>query len=864
MELKKVLKRSSKAQLMTIIMLILFLLILAELFTLALLNITSDETMQSFSLSFASSNYGNLLRLSANNFAKESLSRAISSLATYEYTPALRRGNFISNTTFYISNMIISGILPNDISGYPQIAMGNLTLAIYNNSIASLFNFAAPPVIVNETKPVIFQPDPYHIGVSYIERISINSSGNNYRYNIPVNVSISINNTPDLLYAQQGIQRNIKFANLTNVTSIIGGVHAASGNAVAYAYGAVYNLPSSSTNGATCPSNPSYNSMNQNTILVTYNAIGLEGCMNNYAGLISYIAPSALPTVPYLLYSAPTNVLQSLQSGQKVLIYGPGFETLNIEGLRTAIMNGYYFSSPFAPSYLDLAQDNIDNQSPNGIFTFSNYNTQSANFDGMTSNIILGYDEFDYPVVTVCAWIKTSAPMTSVDYRIVTTGSENTNAWLLTVSYTAGGEVAMSNIQTGSKVTTATTNIAVNDGKWHQVCGISNPETVYLDGNMQSSKVLDSWSFQPNSKIGSKGDSVQVFPGAIANVQIYSNALTSSQINMLYSQGIGSLPISSNIVGWYPLNGNANDYSGNGQNGAANVITYTLLANYTRDSIFNIPASTPLSPLPGVLSCNSNSQCSSSSLPHLFLGYSPLEQQNRFLQSAYFSTMSGCAGSQGYVPIVVSSIGQPTLGALTMAWWINPLNPDVLVHLYSKEAVPGGAGPYCTATTCDVFSTSGNAIAPSTVPNNAWSFLALTLSSTGPTATYYLNGNPGTPATWNGLLTGIHDLDFLGYEPGCADSTQGYMSNFQLYNAALSANQVNQLYQEGIAGLPFLSNLIGWWPLNGDAKDYSGFINNGIATNVMYPYFPSTYIAPGMSSIAATANEWQALGLANT
>jgi len=30
-----------------------------------------------------------------------------------------------------------------------------------------------------------------------------------------------------------------------------------------------------------------------------------------------------------------------------------------------------------------------------------------------------------------------------------------------------------------------------------------------------------------------------------------------------------------NLVGWWPLNGNPNDYSGNGYNGAANIVTYT-------------------------------------------------------------------------------------------------------------------------------------------------------------------------------------------------------------------------------------------------------------------------------------------------
>ena len=54
----------------------------------------------------------------------------------------------------------------------------------------------------------------------------------------------------------------------------------------------------------------------------------------------------------------------------------------------------------------------------------------------------------------------------------------------------------------------------------------------------------------------------------IANVQIYNEALSESQIYALYQEGIGGDPIDlQNLVAWYPLNGNANDYSGNDNNG---------------------------------------------------------------------------------------------------------------------------------------------------------------------------------------------------------------------------------------------------------------------------------------------------------
>ena len=74
----------------------------------------------------------------------------------------------------------------------------------------------------------------------------------------------------------------------------------------------------------------------------------------------------------------------------------------------------------------------------------------------------------------------------------------------------------------------------------------------------------------------------------------------------------------------------------------------------------------------------------------------------------------------------------------------------------------------------------------------------------------------------------------------------GSISNAQLYNTSLSSNDIQALYQEGIGGAPIdLRNLVGWWPLNGNANDYSGNNNNGKAINVTYTTgWYSGYIAP--------------------
>ena len=63
----------------------------------------------------------------------------------------------------------------------------------------------------------------------------------------------------------------------------------------------------------------------------------------------------------------------------------------------------------------------------------------------------------------------------------------------------------------------------------------------------------------------------------------------------------------------------------------------------------------------------------------------------------------------------------------------------------------------------------------------------------------------------------------------------GNIANVQVYDTALSANEIQALYLEGIGGAPIdLQHLVAWWPLNGNANDYSGYNQNLVPANVMY------------------------------
>ncbi len=61
------------------------------------------------------------------------------------------------------------------------------------------------------------------------------------------------------------------------------------------------------------------------------------------------------------------------------------------------------------------------------------------------------------------------------------------------------------------------------------------------------------------------------FNGTVSNVQLYNTSLSAAEVLALYQEGIGGAPVRpQNIVAWWPLNGNTNDYGGGNYNGQNN------------------------------------------------------------------------------------------------------------------------------------------------------------------------------------------------------------------------------------------------------------------------------------------------------
>jgi len=178
--------------------------------------------------------------------------------------------------------------------------------------------------------------------------------------------------------------------------------------------------------------------------------------------------------------------------------------------------------------------------------------------------------------LTVSWWFDSGYPSTtSFDSEMIDTRQPNDNTFDAQLigggSYRLHGDIG----DASGWITTAVDYpLAFSQNRWYHVAETFNSVvwTIYVNGTSVATATYSSAtpSFLDSSDyvlLGS-GSGANAFYGQMANVQVYSTALSANAVKALYLEGIGGAPVDlNNIVGWWPLNGNANDYSGNGDNG---------------------------------------------------------------------------------------------------------------------------------------------------------------------------------------------------------------------------------------------------------------------------------------------------------
>ncbi|HII10017.1 MAG: LamG domain-containing protein [Candidatus Micrarchaeaceae archaeon] len=116
---------------------------------------------------------------------------------------------------------------------------------------------------------------------------------------------------------------------------------------------------------------------------------------------------------------------------------------------------------------------------------------------------------------------------------------------------------------------------------WHFVAitvnSASKTYNFYADGNACGSGTYTfTGTFVSSNGVIISDASSPSFSGDLADVQIYNTSLDANQVQALYVEGIGGVPVNlQHIVGWWPLNGDFNDYSGGGNTGTPTNVVFT-------------------------------------------------------------------------------------------------------------------------------------------------------------------------------------------------------------------------------------------------------------------------------------------------
>jgi len=693
--------RSNKGILLTLVTIVLLILMIAELITYVYLTV-NYETVSSFgSVSAGGYKLAGTINGGTISFLHSSLYSALNTLASYENS-SNKGANLVNNTAYALQSLMSNGMLygTNEITPMAGVTLVNYTNALISQAKSEGFN-----VIITNSSIQVYQSTSSSINVTYTALAIINSSSGLFTYPITSSSGLLLNGSPDLYSVENNNNYKISFAGSYPKATVVGNVYAVSGSKSPFQF--VYGTVIVENGISLCSSIPA-RFQNKNYILAIPNdAPGVCG----FGGVITY-TPSGTYNVPYLVYSSSSNVINHLNNGTSLLLDGAGLSLLNTSALQGAIHSGSYFGSTFAPSYLDWAQGSVNKRSQNGMFSFNIYNRLVPIFlpgssTSISTNVLFGPSSSQ---ISVSLWFN---PKNSI--------STYTNTILVQEGPTAGNvfELGLKNSELlfGSQVgscnkyiTSAPVNGIIYPGTWHNVVVVFNStgnEYIYLDGLQVASGSFTLCNSKNTAFVIGSGIGTS-FNGSMANIQTYNISLSPQQASKLYYEGLDGIAVSTkNLTGWWPLNGNAKDYSGRGFNGnvfsttQGNTISYLPLYNYFNNLVA------------GVSNCANLSQCSNVTLQHVALGSSNLSSS-----SAGSSTEAATLGlANAVIPNVGAYNGNGyVLGPLNSYYGAdNQFSVAAWAYLNSSTNGPlidivGCAVPPGTCSSTPVISLSKNTI----------------------------------------------------------------------------------------------------------------------------------------------------------
>ena len=351
------------------------------------------------------------------------------------------------------------------------------------------------------------------------------------------------------------------------------------------------------------------------------------------------------------------------------------------------------------------------------------------------------------------------------------------------------------------------------------------------------------------SSTGNLGD--YNFTGYIANVQLYNSSLTPSKIYQLYKSAINSVPIgNSKLIGWWPLDKNSNDYSGNGNDGIPHNVNY-VVTDYLPIGDYNASINESIAETLGELYLNNDSMYAEFLLNDSVLGQprAGIYINGNYSGSESVSFFNTTAGSYGLVyNNSLLDVGNPNM---TVSTWIYPeglgtcgaTTPTCIVVDKQGSYALGinGSGSICIQLQGTSLGSTWNCSAE-VVQARAWSQIGFTRNASIANISYDGGVLKNVYATGNVIAESGNTIIGATGNPGSITGTfNGSITNLEIYNKTLAPNEYYDLYLQGISGMALgNSNLVGWWPLDGNTNDYSGNGDAAIPYDISYVSIPFT------------------------
>ncbi|MEM3791307.1 MAG: LamG domain-containing protein [Candidatus Micrarchaeaceae archaeon] len=489
----------------------------------------------------------------------------------------------------------------------------------------------------------------------------------------------------------------------------------------------------------------------------------------------------------------------------------------------------------------------------NSIADLSQYQNPSSSYYTIPSHAKEVFNSTGSDYISTNAPIGFSSPLSAVAWIYPTSYSYNygnrdgiimQDGWALAINSSGHLVLYSCNSNPVSSLHLSLQSIPLDQWSQVGVVGSSGTYSVYVDGMLAGSfsaqSTITNFMVSGPDQFNCAGD--QGFIGYISNVQLYKSALNYSQMYSLYSSGLSSMPLNSNLYLWWPLLGNATDYSGNGNNG---YMPYGLFA---------------LSP-------------------------SYKDRNPSYFFSSYFNGVNSYANTSLKMNVTPSGWTESAwvnISGLSTGWCGSGHSNVVLTDRGSGQgqSLTLGTTPYSTNGFGFFFGYDTNNVGDfaSTYPSyqyNKWYFLTGVYNGTG--LKIYVDGilegiytttsYPGNTCS-SGKLPSLFSSPFnwtIGYEQAWNSYFYGKILDVQVYASPLSSQQVYELYEEGIGGIPIQNaRLLAWWPLNTNtSSSYSAYsiypVNVGLLPSLSFS--PNPY--SGIGNLGISFNGYSSYAVSN-